>query len=154
MSQPILRKYSGNIPDFDARGMPVFQVFLSYNRRPTGQNTVMHSRLRLLLLLGTVAPIAVPAATPPPAAEKKTDAAKRYPLRGVVTSVDTERSALMVKHEEIPGVMRAMTMMFKVDPAVLKAVKKGDAISGEMARDEGGWRLHAVKIMPPPPPSR
>ena len=125
----------------------MFQVFLSYNRAPDGQNAAMHSRLPLLLVLATLAPAAAIAATTPPAAEKKSDAARRHPLRGVVTSVDAERSALMVKHEEIPGVMRAMTMMFKVDAATLKAVKKGDAITGQMARDEaGGWRLHDVKV--------
>src|SRR6187402_1713662 len=51
------------------------------------------------------------------AATKPADAVKRHPLRGVITAVYIERSSLMVKHEEIPGVMRAMTMLFKVDDA-------------------------------------
>lgn len=72
---------------------------------------------------------------------------KRHPLKGVVTAVDTGLSALRVKHEEIPGVMRAMTMLFKVDAATLKAVKPGDAITALMTREEGEWRLYEVKVV-------
>src|SRR5688572_3162080 len=60
------------------------------------------------------------------------DGEKRHPLRGIVTAVLPDRAALMVKHEEIPGVMRAMTMLFKVDAATLKSVQKGQAITGMM----------------------
>jgi Cu/Ag efflux protein CusF len=77
------------------------------------------------------------------------DAIKRHALRGVVTRVETERSALMVKHEEIPGVMRAMTMMFRVDAATLAAVKPGDAITGLMSRQGPAWVLEEVKVVPP-----
>ena len=71
-----------------------------------------------------------------------------HPLKGVVMGVMTEKTALLVKHEEVPGVMRAMTMMFKVEPAVLEQVKKGDAISAHMARRADGWWLTAVKVAP------
>jgi Cu/Ag efflux protein CusF len=84
-----------------------------------------------------------PAATPAKAA----DAIKRHPLKGVVTSVLAERSALMVKHEEIPGVMRAMTMMFKVDAATLKNVQKGQTITGQMSRQGNDWVLEDVKAV-------
>jgi Cu/Ag efflux protein CusF len=80
----------------------------------------------------------------PAKAETATEV-KRYPLKGVITSVLPERSALMVKHEEIPGFMRAMTMMFKVDAATLKAVKKGDAITGVMSRRGDDWILEDVR---------
>lgn len=90
---------------------------------------------------------AVFAADSKPAAPAKA-AAQRHPLRGVVTSVLADKSALMVKHEEIPGVMRAMTMMFKVDAATLKTVKQGDAITGLMSRGADGWLLEEVKVAP------
>jgi Cu/Ag efflux protein CusF len=80
-----------------------------------------------------------------PAAPAKT---ARHPLRGVVTAVVADQSAFMVKHEEIPGVMRAMTMMFKVDAATLKAFKTGDAITGLMSRQGGNWVLEQVKPAP------
>jgi len=70
---------------------------------------------------------------------------KRYPLKGVITSVLPDRSALMVKHEEIPGFMRAMTMMFKVDAATLKSAKKGDTVTGMMSRRGDDWVLEDVR---------
>ena len=82
------------------------------------------------------------------AAEKSAEAkapAKRHPLRGVITGIVAEKSALMIKHEEIPGVMRPMTMMFKVDEATLKAAKVGQAITGQMARESDGFWLHDAK---------
>lgn len=71
-----------------------------------------------------------------------------HPVKGVVMGLLPEKTALLVKHEEVPGVMRAMTMMFKVDPAVLEQVKKGDAISAHMVRRPDGWWLTAVKVTP------
>lgn len=88
-----------------------------------------------------------------PAAAKSADsakpgtAAKRHPLRGIIVAVHADTSELRVKHEEIPGVMRAMTMMFKVDPATLKQVKAGQAITGQMSREDGSWWLHDVKVV-------
>jgi Cu/Ag efflux protein CusF len=120
------------------------------------------SKRFLPLLLALVAPLAVFAAEKncgcgcckgkevccchgDDAAAKTPDAAKRHPLRGVITALDAERSALMVKHEEIPGVMPAMTMLFKVDAATLKAAKKGQAITAQMSREGDDWWLHDVK---------
>lgn len=73
--------------------------------------------------------------------------ARRHPLRGVITAVHADKSALMVKHEEIPGVMRAMTMLFKVDADTLKSVQKGQAITGMMSRQGNEWWLHDVKVV-------
>jgi Cu/Ag efflux protein CusF len=75
---------------------------------------------------------------------------KKHPLKGVVTDLLAEESALMVKHEAIPGVMKAMTMMLTVDSAVLSTVKQGDAITGLIYRDAAGtWRLDDVKVITP-----
>lgn len=80
----------------------------------------------------------------------KPDAVKRHPLRGVITAVYAERSALMVKHEAIPGVMRAMTMLFKVDEATLKSAQKGQTITAMMSRQGDEWWLHEVKAVSAP----
>ena len=111
--------------------------------------------LRLALILGPWSLVLTPAAlsaaekSPTPAAPTTTveapAAPKRHPLRGVITSVITEKSAFMVKHEEIPGVMRAMTMLFKVDEATFKAFKVGDALTGQMSRQGNNWVLEEVK---------
>ena len=108
----------------------------------------MKSRLRsvfatLALVGATLAPVALAAA------EKSADAPaviQRHPLRGVVTAVVADQSALRIKHEEIPGVMRAMTMQFKVDAATLKAAKVGDAITGLMSRQGDVWVLEEAKV--------
>lgn len=97
----------------------------------------------LLLATPALSPAAADAPKAP-AAEKA--AAKRHPLRGVITRVDAEKSTLMVKHEEIPGVMRAMTMMFKVDPQVATAAKVGQTITAQMSRVNNEWRLDDVKF--------
>jgi Cu/Ag efflux protein CusF len=77
---------------------------------------------------------------------------RKHPLKGVVTDVLPAQDALMVKHEAIPGVMRAMTMMFVVDADVVKTVKKGDAITALMSRTaDGDWRLDDVKVIPSAP---
>ena len=111
--------------------------------------------LRLNLVLGPCALVLSPAAlsaaekspTPaaPTASAEAPAAPKRHPLRGVITSVLTEKSAFMVRHEEIPGVMRAMTMMFKVDATALKTFKAGDTVTGLMSRQATGWVLEEVK---------
>jgi Cu/Ag efflux protein CusF len=102
-----------------------------------------NSSLILALLLAAT-PAAIPAAPAAAPAEKSAEV-KRHPLRGVITAIIADRSALMVKHEEIPGVMKAMTMMFKVDPATLKSVKEGDTITALMSRQNNAWVLEDVK---------
>jgi Cu/Ag efflux protein CusF len=72
-----------------------------------------------------------------------------HPLTGVVMAVMPEKTALLVKHEAVPGVMRAMTMMFKVEPAVLERVKRGDAIRARLSRRDDGWWLTEIVVVPP-----
>jgi hypothetical protein len=76
------------------------------------------------------------------------DAPKRHPLKGVVVDVLADKSALLVKHEEIPGVMKAMTMLLKVDADTLKspAATKGAAITGLLVRKADGWWLEEAKL--------
>lgn len=83
-----------------------------------------------------------------PTAAPAGDGIKRHPLKGVVVAVNAERSAVMIKHEEIVGVMRAMTMMFKVDAAALKGIQKGQTITGMMSRQGNEWVLEDVKVVP------
>jgi Cu/Ag efflux protein CusF len=74
---------------------------------------------------------------------------KTHPVKGVIMGLMPEKTALLVKHEEVPGVMRAMTMMFKVEPAVLTQVQRGDTISALMSRRPDGWWLTEVKVLAP-----
>ena len=88
---------------------------------------------------------AAPAAT---AAAPAAPEIKRYALRGVVVALDADKSALRVKHEEIPGFMRAMTMQFKVDTPTLAAAKVGATLTGQMSRQGKDWVLEEVKFEP------
>jgi Cu/Ag efflux protein CusF len=74
---------------------------------------------------------------------------KSHPVKGVVMGLMPEKTALLVKHEEVPGVMRAMTMMFKVDPAVLERVKRTDVIQARMQRRADGWWLTEIEVLAP-----
>lgn len=99
--------------------------------------------LSALLLSAT---LAAPAATFAAATEKA--APKKHALRGVITRVDAEKATLMIKHEEIPGFMRAMTMQFKVDPRIAAAAQAGQTVTGQMYRAGNEWRLDDVKLSP------
>ena len=104
-------------------------------------------RIPFLLCLALLAPLPLVAADKPATDTKASEPVKRHPLKGVVTGILADRSALLVKHEAIPGVMRAMTMMFKVDAATLKNAKEGQAITGLMSRQGDAWVLEEVKVV-------
>jgi Cu/Ag efflux protein CusF len=104
--------------------------------------------MKTALLLSTVLALSPVFAAADAAAPKSApETIARHPLRGVITGVMADRSALLVKHEEIPGVMRAMTMMFKVDATTLKTAKEGQAITGQMSRQGDAWVLENVKVV-------
>jgi Cu/Ag efflux protein CusF len=75
----------------------------------------------------------------------KVEAPAGHPLKGVVIDVVADKKSLLVKHEEIPGVMKAMTMLLRVDEATLASVKKGDAITATLTNEDGAWWLREVK---------
>jgi hypothetical protein len=86
--------------------------------------------------------------TPATVASETKDAPKRHLLKGVVVSVVADQSALLVKHEEISGVMKTMTMLLQVDADTLKspAATKGAAITGLLVRKADGWWLEKVSV--------
>lgn len=103
-------------------------------------------RLFLLLFLPALSACSPAACDCDNAAPVATGSAEpvSHPLKGVIMGLLPDRSALLVKHEAIPGVMRAMTMLFKVEPTVLTRVKEGDTIQGRMSRRADGWWLTEV----------
>ncbi len=100
-----------------------------------------------LLVVAPVFGASSPKQSPETPTASRAQAEKRHPLRGVITSVQADRSAIMVKHEAIPGVMRAMTMFFRVDAATLKSAKQGQTITALMYRQADEWWLHDVKVV-------
>lgn len=84
-------------------------------------------------------------AAPAPA---KATAAATYPLRGVILEVQPAQSAVMVKHEDIPGFMPAMTMLFKVDAATLKTATKDQTITATLFKQGDDFWLRNLEPVP------
>jgi Cu/Ag efflux protein CusF len=68
----------------------------------------------------------------------------------VIVEILTAKSALLVKHDEIPGVMSAMTMLLKVDAPPLAAAKKGQSITATLIKKTNGWWLETVTPLAAP----
>jgi Cu/Ag efflux protein CusF len=74
-------------------------------------------------------------------AEKQSRAAttKRYELKGEVVAVDLKQSLVTLDHEDVPGLMKAMKMDFRVeDPKLLEGIKAGDQVQGRLKKGESG----------------
>jgi protein SCO1/2 len=84
--------------------------------------------------------------------------AKHYEMRGQVLAVDRDKVEVLVKHEDIVGLMPAMTMPYKVESVtMLDNVGAGDLITTDLAVDNGTavitkiTKTGAAKIDTPPP---
>ncbi len=109
--------------------------------------------LLVLALLAAALPLASAASSccdvpAPTAAAKSADSpasrAVGHPLKGVIVEILAAKSSLLVEHEEIPGVMSAMTMLLKVDAPTLAAAKKGQSITATLVKKSDGWWLESV----------
>jgi protein SCO1/2 len=84
--------------------------------------------------------------------------AKHYPVSGEVISVDVPHQMIMLKHGDIPGLMPAMTMDYKVaDAKQMAELKPGDMISADLVVGANIGHLGKIvvigKALPPPPPA-
>ena len=72
---------------------------------------------------------------------------KQYSLKGQVLEISAS-GEIIVKHEDIPGFMPAMTMPYKVrDPDVLQEVEPGGLIAAAlMVAKNGNYWLEDVRI--------
>jgi protein SCO1 len=63
-------------------------------------------------------------------------ASQAYPVRGVVVSIDPERHEILLKHDEITGLMPAMTMSYRLDdPSILSELHPRDLITSTLLAD-------------------
>lgn len=76
---------------------------------------------------------------------------RRYEVRGTIVGLDVAASSLVVRHEEIPGFMRAMTMPFEVrDTNELTGLQVGDTIRFRLNVTEAeGWIDRIEPVAPP-----
>lgn len=84
-----------------------------------------------------------------PVAESESGATL-YAVSGVVEDVSVEDGQLVVAHDDISGLMPAMTMSFDVaDPALLLQVAPGDAIDFTLEVGGGHYRVLALRSLGP-----
>ncbi len=72
---------------------------------------------------------------------------RRYPLTGQVLAVHPERNEILIRHDEIPGFMDAMTMPFGVkNPRLLEGRVPGDKVKGTLFVGETTTYLEALEM--------
>jgi len=70
------------------------------------------------------------------AAAASCSSAKTYEMRGQILGINRDKMEILVKHDEIPGLMAAMTMPWKVQQAsMLDNLGTGDLIATEIVVD-------------------
>ncbi len=62
---------------------------------------------------------------------------REYALRGQVLAIAEDRRHLTVKHEDIPGFMPAMTMVYEVRDTAVSSLSAGDLITATLILAEG-----------------
>lgn len=93
------------------------------------------SRALLWLLVGLAA-----------ACGRREDEAQRYQLTGHVLVVRSATDELLIKHDDIPGFMPAMTMPYKVrDGRLLEGVAAGDLVTATLVVEESDAWLAAIE---------
>jgi len=71
---------------------------------------------------------------------------RRYEGRGIVREVEPVLRQLVIEHEDIPGLMPAMTMNFDVaDPKLLAEAKPGEAVDFEVSFDGRSYRITRLR---------
>lgn len=85
---------------------------------------------------------------------KKPDNGKSYKLKGIVRKIDKDSGQVMIRHEEIPGYMKAMTMPFDLKgQEVLGELFPGDEVEGELVVKADDIELKGLVITNPAPPA-
>lgn len=71
-----------------------------------------------------------------------------YDARGVVEDVDVEGAQVLIDHEDVPGLMPAMTMNFAVpDEAVLEGLAAGQVIEFEMRFTGRSYEVESFEVV-------
>ena len=74
--------------------------------------------------------------------------ARRVEARGVVQAVDTALRQVVIDHEDIPGVMPAMSMSFDVgDPHLLEGLEPGQGIEFTLELGKQSLRVVAARVV-------
>jgi Cu(I)/Ag(I) efflux system periplasmic protein CusF len=66
---------------------------------------------------------------------------------GVVLETHAD-GRITIEHGDIPGIMKAMTMEFEIEPKLLDGIESGDRIAFEVEAE--GGRYHVTRIQKKP----
>jgi protein SCO1 len=73
-------------------------------------------------------------------------APKSYDLHAKVTAIRSDKTGVTMDHDDIPGLMKAMTMEFPVkDARILDGIKVGDQVEGKLQVDSGKYLITELK---------
>jgi protein SCO1/2 len=76
------------------------------------------------------------------------DGTRTYSVRGTVHDVQPERGQALIEHEDIPGLMPAMTMSFDVpDPDVVARMRSGQVIEFELVFDGRSYSISDFEVV-------
>lgn len=101
-----------------------------------------HNSLLIVVVAVTVASLlACQSQTAPPPKDG------RYPLSGEVISVDRPNQQVTMKHGDIPGLMKAMTMTYPLkEDSALRRLAPGDHLRADLVVKDGAAHLENVVI--------
>ena len=67
---------------------------------------------------------------------------KLYDVKGKVVAVDPKKPAVTLDHEDIPGLMKAMEMEFRVESdKIVEGLKPGDRVQGKLKKTDAGYLI-------------
>lgn len=76
--------------------------------------------------------------------------ARRWPVEGILVSLEPEFRSVKVAHRPVPGLMPAMTMSFKVrDSAELRELRPGQRVRFELITGQTESIARKIRIVPP-----
>jgi Cu/Ag efflux protein CusF len=69
--------------------------------------------------------------------------------RGEGVVLDTHADGrIVIEHGDIPGIMKAMTMEFEIDPDLLTGIDSGDRVSFTIENAGGRYHVRSIKELP------
>src|SRR5262245_35131029 len=97
--------------------------------------------LSLLILVAALSCGRAPSPPKPTTSTAKGTNQQVFQVKGAIVSVKPGEKEIVIKHEDVPGYMPAMTMPFDVkDPKELAGLVPGDVVSFRMiVTDTEGW---------------
>jgi len=73
---------------------------------------------------------------------------QRFPFHGLVLQVEMRGHQALIQHDDIPRLMKGMTMPFTVrDEETLEQLKTGDVISATLVKQEYKSWLEEVRVV-------